>query len=335
MKTTQFFLAGIFLVLLGSPIQGNAEDIDLYSRIPSPKNNPNVLIILDNNANSDNAANTCNYDAVGLPGSGTGGASAMGATVFGNEQCALYNVINAIPTSTSGTALVNIGIMVYNGNGLSAGLGLGAICPGGNGGCLIQQLTPMTAANKTALMTTIKGWTKNAIKANNEATASAMQEAWAYYAGQVGISGRDYSGIKPQPSCVNNYIVFIGNAYNSAGTPGDPGTPSVTATLIGPAPASPTGIVAAYPWAKAAYTAAGGAAAGLPLPPTYPGAINIPSGTYGLPPANTSCGTYSMGNHNDPSGLFADEWARFMHTSMLYFSPIGNNTVTTLSLIHI
>ena len=89
MNATRYLLAGIVLLLAGIPISGNAEDIDLYSRVPSPKNNPNVLIILDNNANSDNVAATCNYDAVNLPGSGTGGPSAMGATVFGNEQCAL------------------------------------------------------------------------------------------------------------------------------------------------------------------------------------------------------------------------------------------------------
>lgn len=333
MNTTRLLLTSIFVVLLANAILVKAEDIDLYSRIPSPKNNPNLLIILDNNANSDNVAGTCNYDAAGFPGSGTGGASSMGATVFGNEQCALYNVINALPTGASGTALANVGIMVYNANGFDVGLGLpSGTCPGGNGGCLIQPLTAMTAANKTALMNFIKSWTKNTIKANGEATASTMQEAWAYYAGQVGISGRDYSAIRPDPSCVNNYVVFVGNAYNSAGTPGDPGTPSASATLIGPTPASPTGIVAAYPWAQAAYTAAGGAAAGLPAPPTYPGPINIPSGTYGIPPANNSCGNYTMGNHTDPSGLYADEWARFMHTSMLYYTPIGNNTVTTYTI---
>lgn len=257
----------------------------------------------------------------------------MGATVFGNEQCALYNVINALPTALSGGALVNIGIMVYNANNLDKQLGLPAgTCPGGNGGCMIVPMTAMTAAKKAALMTFIQSWTKSAIGANGEATASAMQEAWAFYAGQVGISGRNYKNVQPAPSCVNNYVVFIGNAYNNAGSPGDPGTPSVAAALVGPAPASPNGIVAAYPWAQGAYTAAGGKASGMPAPPAYPGPINIPAGTYGAPPANNSCGTYSMPNHTDPSGLYADEWARFMHTTNLYYKPIGNNTITTYAI---
>ncbi len=322
-----------FVMLACCAFQAQGEDIDLYSRIPSPKNNPNVLIILDNSANSDNVAAACNYDAVGAPGSGTGGPSAMGATVFGNEQCALYNVINALPTTLSGGALVNIGIMVYNANNLDKDLGLpGGTCPGGNGGCLIVPMTAMTSANKTALMNFIQGWTKNAISANGEATASAMQEAWAFYAGQVGMSGRNYKPVQPPASCVNNYVVFLGNAYNNAGSPGDPGTPSVSGALSGPAPSSPNGIVAAYAWAQAQYTAAGGTATGMPPPPGYPGPINIPAGTYGAPPANNSCGSYSMPNHTDPSGLYADEWARFMHTTNLYYKPMGNNTITTYSI---
>jgi type IV pilus assembly protein PilY1 len=323
MKTSQLLLACTFLALTGASLQCMAEDIDLYSRVPSPKNNPNVLIILDNAAHASDSAPICNYDAIGLPGSGTGGASAMGATVFGNEQCAMYNVVNALPTSASGGALVNVGIMVYNATGLDVALGLPAgTCPGGNGGCLIQPLTPMTSANKTILMNFIKSWTQATIKANNEATATAMQEAWAYFAGQVGLSGRNYSGIRPSPSCVNNYVAFVGNAYNSAGTPGDPGAPSVS-----------TALTSAYATALSTYTTAGGAAGtGMPPPPTYSGPINIPAGNYGLPPANNSCGAYNMGNHTDPSGLYADEWARFMHTSNLYYTPVGNNTITTYTI---
>src|SRR5512142_1029779 len=100
MKTTRLFLASMFIALMGNAIQSKAEDIDLYSRVPSPKNNPNVLIIWDNAASSDSTAGACTLDSPGLPGSGTGGAPAMGATVFGNIQCALYNVVNAIPTGS-------------------------------------------------------------------------------------------------------------------------------------------------------------------------------------------------------------------------------------------
>jgi len=324
MKTYRRILAGMFLVLAGSAVPVYAEDIDLYSRVPSPKNNPNVLIILDNAANSDNAASTCNYDV--QPGDGLGGPSAMGASVFGNEQCALYNVVNALPTGPGGIATVNLGIMVYNATGLDVAMGLASgTCPGGNGGCLIQPLTAMTSANKTTLLAFIKSWTKANIKANSEATASAMQEAWAYFAGQVGISGRDYSLMpasqRPLPSCVNNYVAFIGNAYNSAGSPGDPASPSVS-----------TALTSAYAWAQSGWTAAGGTASGAPQPPAYPGPLTIPSGNYGMPPANNSCGAYTMGSHTDPSGLYADEWARFMHTTNLYYKPIGNNTITTYGI---
>ena len=51
MKTIRLIQASLTLALLGNPMHGLAEDIDLYSSITSAAGYPNILIILDNSAN--------------------------------------------------------------------------------------------------------------------------------------------------------------------------------------------------------------------------------------------------------------------------------------------
>lgn len=285
MNTIRILMTCAFVAMLGNSIQGQAEDIDLYSSAASVTGTdlPNVLFIMDNAANFNASAAACTYADTGL-------APSLGNTTGGIEQCALVNAINSLPLDT-----VNIGIMAYNKTGMDTLYGCQA---GGTGGCLVKALTRMNAAGKTAIIANIKAWTSGTIQSNNEATAQAMQEAWAYYAGKEGMSGRTYTSPLGDPitGCVKNYVIYIGNAFNNSGSPGD-------------ASASPGARLATTITNNAALTAAQRTLLGA--------TIQIPSGAYGTSAFTCSPNPYTLNlstGHNENTGLYADEWARYMHT---------------------
>ena len=218
MKMYKKVLAVAFLLVTSAV---NAEDIDLFM-VPgkSTKTPPNMLLVLDNAANfsASAAGTTCKINGV---------ATAMSGTVGGIEQCALYDVIAGLPTTADATKVdVNIGVMVYKANGVVDYKGQDCTGNKNAGGCLVFPVVPLTTANQTALLDWIKSWKTSGngagyIKANNEAIGATMQEAWAYLKGRTGLSGTDYSSIKPLTECDKNYVVFIGNSFSSSGTPGD------------------------------------------------------------------------------------------------------------------
>jgi len=281
MKIAQLILTTLLGAFLLNPLATLAEDIDIYSGLTASADLPNVLIILDTRAaNNASTSGSCAYS--------DGGAPSYGTTLIGLEQCALYNVIDSLPTNADGTALLNIGLMMYNA-GASSIMPAACSAVSQKGGCLVQPLAGMSTANKAALKAWIKTWPNtgsNKITTNSAANAQSLQEAWAYYAGQTGISGRNYSGIQPAAGCQKNFVIFLGNDYNANGAVGDGG-------LGGSSLVTPDGL----------------------------SNITIPSGSYGLPTATAgvlSCGSYTMGTHSDSSGLYADEWARFMSKTDIY-----------------
>jgi len=284
MNTIRILLTSVFLTMLGNPLQSQAQDIDLYSSAASVAGTdlPNVLFVMDNAANFNASAPACTY-------ADTAGSPSLGDTTGGIEQCALVNAINALPVNANGSAVVNIGIMVYNKNGMDTLYGCNA---SGNGGCLVKPLTAVTATGKAALVANIKAWTSGNIQSNNEATAQAMQESWAYYAGKQGLSGTNYSS-PALSGCQKNYVIFIGNAFTSSGSPGD-------------ASSSPGAKLTTTVDANGALTAAQ-----KTLLKTN---IQIPSGAYGNSAFTCSPNPYTMPNHTESSGLYADEWARYMYT---------------------
>ncbi|HJV80014.1 pilus assembly protein [Noviherbaspirillum sp.] len=306
MKTMSIFRAGLLAALLFSPLAGRADDIDIYDG-NNTGHAPNLLIILDNAANFSANAGNCTYDDDGT-------APTLNGTAGGIEQCAIYNVINSLDVNSDGSAKVNIGMMFFN---ASFGTNFGC-ASGGNGGCLVKPLTPMTVANKAALKAWIRQWvtsgnTANNIKASGEATAAVVQEAWAYFAGKTGLSGTTYSGVTEE-SCQKNYIVYIGNAFTNSGTPGDGGS------------ANPSSALNTAPGITAALKTS----------------ITVPSGCYGTfgyasscPVVSSpafSCGTYSMGNHTNSSGLYADEWTRYMYQVDLSGTAGGLRNITTYTV---
>ena len=299
--------AGLLLL----PCASRAADVDIYSGLTSAAGAPNILIVFDNAANfSSNAAagaGTCNITGntefnPANPLNGT--ANSLAGTVGGIEQCAFYSVLRALPTNTDGSARVNIGFMVYNSSGIhdidpTTGLP-GLNCGGSNGGCLVYSLQPMSGTKRTSMLNWITTWqTSNGgagsywIKAAGEATAAAMQEAWAYYEGNIGMSGRAYPGIAG--GCQKNFVVFLGNSYSSSGTPGDGGSASPVTYLN---------------------TAYGTNPQPTPMP--------ILAGK------NTSCGafTFPSGNNHETGGYYADEWTRFMYSTDISANTGVQNIVT-------
>jgi Tfp pilus tip-associated adhesin PilY1 len=293
MKIFRTVLSCMMLSLAGMSSSLHAEDIDIYSNSASTSGVPNVLLVLDNAANFSASASNCTYV--------DGTAPSLNGTAGGIEQCAIYNVISALPAGA-----VNLGLMAYNANNMRDINN--ANCGGSNGGCLAQPLALMTGTAKSNFLAWIKTWKTTGgagsgyIKANGQATAATMQEAWAYYAGQTGLSGRSYSGVQPPAGCQKNFVIFIGNALTTSGSPGDGGG------------ASPMAALAAAPGVTAAQIAP----------------ITMPSGSYGT--SNFSCGTYSMGSHTDPSGLYADEWARYMFQTDIYGSLADSQGITTYTV---
>ncbi|WP_158592357.1 PilC/PilY family type IV pilus protein [Noviherbaspirillum sedimenti] len=283
MKPTRLIAASMLASLLSYPLAGMSEDIDLYSAI-NAAGMPNVLLVMDTGANFSNSA------AAPCTAYGSGGAPSLGATAGGVEQCALVDAIESLPDST-----VNIGIMVYNANGFTSGAAPGVgPCIGDAGGCLVKPLTLMNSANKAAFIQFIKSWkssgsnssTEFNVKTNNQKTGSAMQEAWAYYHGKTGMSGKNYGASLLTTGCQRNFIIFIGNSFNNAASPGDPNP--------GPENSS-DGLYSAQVAASAAQK------------------IKL-SNTIKF---NTmTCGVDSLAatsNSNNWSENWADEWARYMN----------------------
>jgi type IV pilus assembly protein PilY1 len=265
--TTKQALAIGLLVAAGA---SQAEDIDLFHKIDLPGAKPNVLLVLDNAANFSADAGNCKYV--------DGTSPTLDGTAGGIEQCALYNVIDALPVDDDGNLNVNIGFMAYNANNIRDISDTYCGGSGAVGGCLLAPLSD----NKKALQDWIKTWRTSGgagpgyIKAVNEATGAAMQEAWAYFTGHTGLSGRKYAGVDAK--CQKNYVIFIGNAFNNSGSPGD-------SDDVGTALASAPGVTAAQ---KA-----------------------LLSGSYKTTTCGTANFTSDTGLHEN-RGLYADEWARYM-----------------------
>ncbi|MCF8167417.1 MAG: hypothetical protein K9J77_02235 [Rhodoferax sp.] len=235
MKLFRLFLLALMASLAGVSSLLHAEDIDIYADTAASSGVPNVLFVIDNGANFSASASACSYRS--------GGAPSVADKAWSVEACALVDTIEALPDNS-----VNIGLMTYNGlnfaddvrNATDASFHEPCISAS-NGGCLLRKLTLMSPDEKTAagaitkvggktnLINFIKSWTTSGstsstqmnIKVNNDATAATMQEAWAYYNGKVGLSGKDYVTSVLGSGCQKNFIIFIGNAFGTSGTPGD------------------------------------------------------------------------------------------------------------------
>jgi type IV pilus assembly protein PilY1 len=226
----KLLLAAVMLTLVSQ--SGNAADIDLFAgAAPTDSDAPNVLFVIDNAANFSASVTTqrCSISAAGVvltDGSGTG--TALDKTAGAVEQCALYAAISSMNVSADTT--INIGVMGFNANGMKqfnpGTNNFSSSCVGLTGGCLLMPLVPFNATNKANMLEWIRNWeisggSDYVMKGNNTANGAVMQEAWAYFKGKTGVSGRSYAGIAPVVGCAKNTVIFIGNAYRNNSTPGD------------------------------------------------------------------------------------------------------------------
>ena len=181
-------------------LAASAEDIDLFVGAPPTASDvPNVLIILDNTANWNNA--------------------------FTNEMASLVSIFNNLPANK-----FRVGLMLFSetGGGNS----------GNDGGYVRAAVRMLDPATKTKYAALINGLSKLGDKSNGGKAGKAMEEAYLYLTGGVPYAGNnkvkaDYAGnpywvgfpgnalasagatqyISPiaATSCAKTYIIFISN----------------------------------------------------------------------------------------------------------------------------
>ena len=159
------------LAALASACVCRAEDIDIFTANSPSTDLPNVIIIWDNSANwsASIPVENCSYS----DGSGSPKATNPGkeqGTKMAIEKCAIYNVVDALPTGPNGAALFNVALMLFNESPAS-----------NSGGYPRAQFVPMSAANKSALKSTIAGITIGGDKGNNAAFSKSLYEAYLMF----------------------------------------------------------------------------------------------------------------------------------------------------------
>lgn len=216
--------------LLAFQLTAPATDLDLYTNIGSPvaTDLPNVLFIIDNTANWNNA--------------------------FANEMAALANTLHNLPSNK-----FNVGIMLSTETGGGNG--------GQSGGYVRAAIRTMNDANKLKYEALVNSFDKLADKSNGGASGVTMAEAYAYFSGGTPYSGNykvkaDYlgnvSGTSQSKavyalaanalgsvngttyrspvvngSCAKNYIIYISNGPNQESSSQDTTANNLLAAAAG------------------------------------------------------------------------------------------------------
>lgn len=199
---------GAALLSLLLPAMVHAEDIDLYTGTPVNGGQPNLLMLLDNAKAWDGAVTfTC-------PTANVVSSNNAGKDV-GFEQCALYQAVTAIGTNPVLTGKINMGLMLFD--------------PGSNGGMFqfpnVGAATdpgPLPSMNATGIanfQTAIVALDRQNSGANNSAVGGIMEESWAYFSANKGLSGVTYHSPLSGP-CQKSFVVYIANAMQN-GKPQD------------------------------------------------------------------------------------------------------------------
>ena len=203
-----------------------ADDLDIFAGVSATSDKPNVLLILDSSINwsaSLSGAPNCYYRNNGVQITPAIGPVSQG-TKLGVEQCALYNLVDALAVATSGgpngDALFNVALMLLN------------EAPN-NGSYPRQAFIALTTSNKATLKARIAALSNKSDKANSADYGLAMYEAYLYFKGANRLNGglgqtgkRDdnaFSGsayLSPSGnSCGRNFVVVIGNGSPVSSTP--------------------------------------------------------------------------------------------------------------------
>lgn len=224
----------LFVLPAAQAANTTGADTDLFANVNvMTTGEANILFVVDNAAagsTTTQGSNYCNIDSSGNVSTATEtvNKTLLSGTTLGTIQCALYGALNAVTAGTT-NATFNIAIMVFNSNGQKSydptTGNYSSDCSGGDGGCLVIPLVGFTTTNKARILSWIKSWSATSngntnIKGPTQmANGAIMQEAWAFYKGRTGVSGRTYTA--PTIGCGKNYVVFVGNAYDNNMKPGD------------------------------------------------------------------------------------------------------------------
>lgn len=224
-----------------------AEDTDLFvGATPAIGDLPNVLIVLDNTANWNNA--------------------------FINEISALRTVINGLPVGADGSPKFRIGFMLFTESG-----GGNAGTDGGYVRAAMRNLTPDYKSKLVALLDSLD---KLNDKSNGGKLGNTMADIYRYLTGGAPFSGNyknktDYAGNTYGTSASKAIYALAGNAlpskdgtrYNSGVPAGSCGKAFIIYISNGPAQDNTSDTVAATDVLKAA---AGGGVAGTAAATTIP-----------------------------------------------------------------
>lgn len=238
MNAKRLGLCGVLFGLLAVAGISRADDIDIYSGIAAGgANAANLMFIIDNSANSDASFGSCAYDLAAL-GDGLGGAPSNGSKTLGNEQCALVNIAQFLPTRTvtdpatgltSQVAIINLGIatsdgVYFNLLPIDDNAYTGPATTGGGTNIAI----PGGLTNRQAFVFVVKQLPKHTGSVDQ---GDMMQETWAYYTGGNGpttvsgmggttatgmISLTHFPGTNATTGCQKNYAIFLGATASSS-----------------------------------------------------------------------------------------------------------------------
>lgn len=177
--------------LLGVSLTAPATDLDLYVNLPTPSAaaRPNVLFIIDNTANWNQA--------------------------FANEKGAIATTLRNLPVNLDGSAKFNVGFMFQSETGGSDS--------GEKGGYIRAAIRPMDATNKAKYEAMINALGENADKSNGGSGPLSMAEAYRYFSGGVPYAGNqkaksDYRSNTEAPTALQAVHNLPGNALNAKGS---------------------------------------------------------------------------------------------------------------------
>ncbi|MEJ7929020.1 PilC/PilY family type IV pilus protein [Ramlibacter sp. AN1015] len=208
MRTTTLLPAAIAALTIsasvGLPVQ--AEDIDLFTSRGGTRVAPNLMLVVDNAANSNASMGDCKYFDGTLVSKGKS---------LDNYKCALDNIILSEAAAPKGKpARVNIGVMTASGlwfplTPLDDNPYTGPSYP-------FLNVSGVTWTNRTALAAAVRAVPIVTGKASQGET---FQETWAYYTGNVGeITGIKYTGTAALTGCQRNFNLFLSGVDSSTHT---------------------------------------------------------------------------------------------------------------------
>ena len=254
---TLSFATGLLLCTAAA----RAEDIDIFSGASSNGATPNVLILVDSSAsnNADFLSPACPYPNI------------SNVKLLDSVQCALATAIDAIRNQPTLVNHLNIGMVIYGTQSNQGGMWVNpSIAPPG----APAQLPFMDTSGINTFLSNIEAGYPYS---NSRSGPAVFQEAWAFFTGNRGVSGANYSN-HITLSCQRSFIIFIGAAAKQ-------GSPAVGNGNFG--------LTGLSSYLNNAST---------PLPTT---AEQVQINT-------AASGPSQIGPNNGDDGAWTDEWARYL-----------------------